>query len=429
MAIKIVALPESIQLKDFQRDMIRKACDFRKKYLICAAARQTGKSFALRIIILKWLIENENTVVGYFSLTNKMCKYFFGLVSKIIPDELQAHINASELTITLTNGSVLRFYTLEPTAVGNIRGTTLDFAVIDEAAFMAKKTPDGQLIWEEIISPMLDVKCKKVIFVSTPHGKQGVFYEYAIKCYAQSRHFDFIKNTIYDDETKTEEWIEAKRAEMSDNSFRQEYCCEFLDEGASFFTRYVERFKPNVALHGAVVAGIDWSSVGPDNTILTVMDMDGNTKQYLIEGSFDNKYRQIGSILDTYSNVRAIYAEKNSIGAVMINELKKATKWRSVIKEFNTTNTSKNDIINSLARDIEQGDLTFDIENELLKNELSTYSYVISNNGNVIFNGLAGTHDDTVMSLAICNYGRHMNRSAGTSKFMVGGMMKQNRRR
>lgn len=414
----VIELDKSCKLKAFQKDILKKSSDYTKKFLIVCAARQTGKSFTLRLVSLKWMAENPGVTIGYFSLTNKMCKYFFTLVSKIIPKQILKSSNASELTLELTNGSIMRFYTLEPTAVGNIRGTTLDYCIIDEAAFMSNKTPDGQLIWEEIISPMLDAKCKKVIFVSTPHGKQGVFYDFTVKCYTDKHNFDFVKNTIYDDETKTAEWISAKKSEMNENSFRQEYCCEFIEGGASFFHNYLDKFVLNTDLIGPVCAGIDWSSTGEDNTILTVMDYNGRTKQWLITGSFDEKYSKIGKVLDSYNEVKVIYAEKNSIGAVMINELKKKTKHRSKIKEFNTTNHSKNDIINSLARDIEQNELLFEANNELLKSELGTYSYIISNNGNVIFNGITGTHDDTVMSLAICNYGRHQS-SSSKNKFSV----------
>lgn len=412
----VIELDKSIRLKSFQKEMINKATDYKKRNLVVCAARQTGKSFSLRIIALKWLCETTGCTVGYFSLTAKMCKYFYSLVLKIIPKTLLLSSNSSTLEICLTNGSNIRFYSLEPTAVGNIRGTTLDFCIVDEAAFMSQKTPDGQLIWEEIISPMLDAKCRKCTFVSTPHGKQGVFYSFVLKCYTNSANYDFIRNTIYDDETKDAEWIEAKKAEMSDNSFRQEYCCEFIDGGASFFKDYEKCFclADSASLKGPIVAGIDWSSTGEDNTILTLMDRNGYTKQFLIEGSFDDKYKKIGDILNGYKEVAAIYAEKNSIGAVMINELKKHTIHRSKIKEFNTTNQSKNDIINSLARDMEQKELSFDKSNELLKSELGTFTYTISQNGNTIMGALQGFHDDTVMSAAICNYARKTSlRSSG----------------
>lgn len=420
----LIELDKSVKLKPFQKEIIEKGTNYKKKYLVCTAARQTGKSFSLRLLCLKWLLEEDNQSIAYFALTNKMARYFFSLVAKIVPHEIVKHANASTCEIEIINGSKISFLSVEPTAVSNIRGLTLTHLIIDECAFMSQRTSDGQDIWNEILAPMTDFRAKKIVFISTPKGKQGLFYEMTLKCYTNKANFDFIKCSIYDDPTKTEDWIAQKKSEMPLKAWQQEYECLFLQSGASYFDHYEKNFKlsDDFQFKGTLYGGVDFSSAGEDATVVSIVDSIGQSKQWIIEGSLDSKYQQIAGIINAHSNLKEVWMENNSIGLLFINEIKKLVSRRSIIKEFNTNRTSKPDIIQQLATDIEKDNLTFLKSDQDLLHEFSVFTYTIKNNGNVSYAAMDGFHDDRVMSLAFANACKNkFNKSSGPHLMVVRG--------
>lgn len=397
-------------LKDFQKDIIKAGLDYSKKNLIIMASRQIGKSFALRLLSLLYLSE-ESSFVGYVTLTCKLGNLFYSELYNLIPSDLISKSNSKDLIIELVNGSKIQFFSIE--SIETVRGYTLTHLIIDECAFAKETTPNGQNIFNNILNPLVDAKGKKIIFCSTPFGKRGLFWETYLKSTVnEDGKWDLIKATIYDDPTKTKEWIEDKKNEITELAWKQEYLCEFLDESSTFFKDYGDLFileDKDLNDSKFIYAGVDFSSVGDDRTIITFMDSSGKTIQYEVTGSLDDKYKTLAYYLDLYDNLKVAYIEVNSIGAVMWNEIKKLLKInKNKVKEFNTTAKSKPEILTLLAKDIESKNLTFAKDNNLLYSELGTFSYTINpNTKHVKYEALPGCHDDTVMSLAICNYARN----------------------
>lgn len=417
--IDVQDIEVKVKLKRFQKEILEKAQNLDNKFLVIVAARQTGKSFSLRLFMLKIALEERSSKIAYITLTNKLGREFFSLVCSTFPKGLILKANSQELGIELVNHSRIYFLSIE--SIENIRGFTFEYMIIDECAFARERTPDGQNIFNNILLPTLDAKGKKCVIVSTPNGKKGLFWEAYSKAKKGEKGWDLIENTILDDETKTLEWIEQKKRETTELAFKQEYLCEFLDDGASFFTGYIDKFTFTGELEGKVYMAIDFSSVGEDNTILTAIDSEGNTKQWVIDGTLDEKYKKIANLIDLQENLAVCFCENNSIGTVMINEIKKLTKNRGKIVEFNTNSKTKPDIINLLARDIEQGFLHFEPSNKLLFSELGTFTYTVNpNTHNVSYAAMTGFHDDTVMSLAICNYARNTKKNTGGRSIFVG---------
>lgn len=397
------------KLKDFQKRISTKCDDESVRYLVVIASRQVGKSFVVRLKCIEWLFR-QRCDIGYVTLTNRLGRTFFKKVRECIPIDLIANADSTQLTIETKNKSTMSFLSIE--SIDKVRGLTFDYLIIDECAFAKEITPDGQNVWQNILAPTMDAKGKKCVFISTPWGRRGLFYESVLKGQSpEYPNWDCVKCTIYDDETKTPEWIEEKRSELTDNAFRQEYCCEFVDDGASYFNGFSTLFDTdNADVNGKCWCGIDFSDTGEDETIVTFEDENSVVKQYLITGSRDDKYRTIADLLNKFgSKLVKCYAEKNSMGGVMINEIRKLVNqpYRNKIVEFATTSQTKPDMIKLLARDIEKQALHFDRKNVDLLSQLGTFVAVINpNTKNVKYEAMQGHHDDRVMSLAICHYAK-----------------------
>ena len=383
----------NIQFNKPQQDMLSLIDNPQNKYILAAMSRQIGKSVLCKVLCTKWLLE-PNKEIGYLTPTLKLSKKFFNDLTSVIPESLLVKSNASDLVIQSTTGSTLYFYSAEQ---GNrIRGNTFDYLILDEAAFY-KEDQGANHIWYSILQPTIKVKGKKIIMVSTPNGCQGFWYDLIQKAIKGTKGYSFIKRTIYDDSMCQD--IEEIRSSTPDLMWRQEYLVEFIAGANTFFTGYHNCYDDTMYFNWnqPLWAGIDWSSTGKDETIVTFINGLNQIIQYNIEGDLDSKYSQIASILNKYS-LKGVYAEDNSIGSVMINELKKQMRQKNVLKPFTTTNDSKTEIVTELALSLEKEELTY---NDLqLDRQLGAFGYSVSKTKKLTFEG-KGEHDDRVMSLAM----------------------------
>lgn len=357
------------------------------KFTVANISRQQGKSVLAKVLATTWLFQT-NKVISYITPTLKLAKKIFKDLTSVLPAELLVTCNASDLVIESTTGSSLWFYSAEQG--DKIRGITNNYLIIDEAAFLK----NGTDLWYSILSPTIKVKGEKILFISTPNGTNNLFYELAIKAQSGIKDWAYIMRDIYSDSFC--ENVEEIREQTPDIIFRQEYLCQFIEGATSFFTNYHQCYDNTMQFNwkSALWAGIDWSSTGKDKTVLTFINAEGQVQKYNIEGELDRKYEQIASILNQ-RKPRGVYAETNSIGEVMLNELNKLLKKKAT--GFLTTNDSKAEIIGELAVALERGDITYnDIE---LDRQLGAFGYSVTKTNKLSFAGV-GEHDDATMSLA-----------------------------
>ena len=369
--------------------------DLRK--IVINIFRQYGKSFVCRYLALVWM-QVPDTTVGYITQTSRLAKDIYKKFLAMYPEELIKSKDGKDLIIELVNGSKLIFFSVEQTHA--IRGFTLDYLIWDEVSHCREYTSDGEHLYYNIVAPLLDAKGKKEIFISTPNGAQGFFYEQAMKGKAGEKGYAYVVINVEKDETKSKEWIEEKKASYPSKAWRQEYLCEFLEDGVSFFTNFNSRF-------------------GDDETIVTFINEKGQSIQYTISGDLDSKYKQVAKLLNrAEGKLQLCYFEKNSIGEVMGNEINKLVtpNIRRKIEFITTTNSTKQDYIEKLALDIEQNNLSFMEDNDKLLEQFKVFTYTISKTGKKVFNALPGYHDDTIISLALANLARlkfHTKKSSG----------------
>ena len=418
---KVVEIELDFKPKKGQKRIISAVNDRNFKKIVVNVFRQYGKSFVCRYLALIWM-ETPDTVVGYITQTGRLAKDIYKKFINMFPPELVKAKDGKDLIIELVNGSKLIFFSVEQTH--SIRGFTLDYLIWDEVSHSREYTPDGgEHIYYNIVSPLLDARGKKEIFISTPNGARGFFYEQAMKGLNREKGYCYIKIGVDDDETKTPQWIEEKRRSFPEKSFRQEYMYEFLDDGISFFTGFDALFvDDDFDWDRPLYAGVDFSSVGTDNTVITFINDKKQSIQYIIEGKLDDKYRQIAEHLNrNVTNLRLCYFESNSIGAVMGNEIQKMVRptIRNKIEFITTTNSSKADYIEKLALDIENDNITFMRDNETLNEEFKVFTYKLSKTGKKIFGALDGYHDDTIISLALANLAYHKSHSKKAPGAMV----------
>lgn len=389
-----------IELTESQR-LIYDACVNRKeKYVMCNLSRQQGKSTVALLLCILWLCKAGEDII-YITPTYQLAKNFFSKLTKLLPSKLLSKSNSSDLILETTLNSSIRFFSAK--AGQSARGSNCTKLIIDEAAYCQQQI-DGQDFYYNIVMPLTKVRCDKILMVSTPFGKSGFYYDLCMQAISGERgDMIYIERNIYQDALIRPEEIEELEKNYPPLAWKCEFLCEFLENALSVFPSYSECFDiDRFDFNGDLYAGVDLSSVGDDNTVVTLVNSKNQIMQYVIRGSLEYKYKQIAKIVNDNDNIKGVYIEENAIGEVMYEEIKKYVKKKNKLHKFLTNNESKKEIINRISVLITNKDIHFLKENKILYSELGTFTYKLTKSGNVTYGAAEGRHDDCVMSLGIC---------------------------
>ena len=393
-----------------QKEIIDACLTASIKYIIGCFGRQAGKSFTAMNLLLKWILEDNGSVGMWVSpVYSQAKKVFTELTQTIAGTGLTKSINKSELTIIFINGSVMYFRSGE--REDTLRGYTLDYLVIDEAAYIKDE------VWNTVLRPTVLVNGKKVLFISTPKGRNW-FYNLAMRGYSDDYpQYKTFHATSFDTPYITEdELIEAKMS-LPETIYKQEILAEFIDDGGEVFSNLknccVLPNYPNYDSTKRYYAGLDFGRQN-DYTVLTIVNGDGEVVDFYRERqkSWDIIISEVVVKLKKWRPV--CFAEVNSIGDVLYEQIKK--QYPSV-QPFITNSDSKQNMIEDLIMGMNENRLKLpspELNTDLYK-ELSVFTYEYSPKTRKIKYGSPnGFHDDTVISLALSYHSFKKKATYGT---------------
>ncbi|GAB4573107.1 MAG: hypothetical protein Kow0077_14470 [Anaerolineae bacterium] len=276
-----------------------------------------------------------------------------------------------------------------------LRGAGLDFAVLDEAAFMP------ETVWTGAIRPALSDRQGRALFLSTPNGLNW-FHRLYLRGqdplhpdWASFHHPTSANPFIPPGE------IDAARRDMPDRWFRQEYLAEFIEDAGQVFRNIdaVCTAAPGTPQAGRrYVVGIDWGRV-EDFTVFAVMDIEAGrlvALERFRQISWAQQRDRLRALVARWQPV-AIWAEANSIGSVNIEALQASGL---PVRPFQTTAQSKAPLIEGLALAMEQGTITL-LDDPVLRGELNAYALERLPSGMYRYGAPEGLHDDTVIAVAL----------------------------
>ena len=388
-----------ISLTESQKEIYNLAHDDSIKFLTLVLSRQQGKTTAMLILVIEWLMERYRSI-GYICRNNLLGKTLYRELIKILPKDVIKTQNGQDLIIESVFGSTLHIFSAESGA--SLRGQSFHYLICDEFPFFQFEQTDGTNLWNDILSPTVKVKGKKVIFVGTPLGKNNLFYTmYQRGLSDEYSNYKSILKTIYDDGLITPEELENTKRDIPELSFRQEYMCEFLDSSLTFFVGYEKQFRKYNYSYNKTWIGVDLSANGTDETVVTKINEENQVEQILVKGTLDMKYNTIASIIDDSVNLQMCYIEVNGIGQPMYEQILKLVNNKTRIKEWLTTNPSKEQIMSNLAVRIAQNGIFFNELDNGLRDQFGTFICRFSKSHKMQFEAMSGHHDDRIMSLGI----------------------------
>ncbi len=393
--------------------MIQEILQSKAKYHIANVGRQFGKSLMGENLLLYWAINDGPCRIMWvspvYSQANKVQKELYAAIAK---SGIVQSNNFSSNELILKNGSTIIFRSAE--RYDNIRGETLDYAILDEAAFMKDEA------WTEAIKPTLLVRGKKALFISTPKGKSWFYDLYQLGISSDHPNYKSYRGTSYDTPYIDIEEIEEAKRTLPEKVFRQEYLAEFIDGGGEVFSNVKELWNVDMwqRASGKVYCGIDLGRA-EDFTVATFMDERGNVFD-IYRNNATEWSTMVKEIMQRVRKHNAtVMVEVNSIGDVIFEQIKK--EWQDT-HAFVTSSKSKNEIIEGLILDCNEKAIQIPHETAFpaLSHEMSIFTYDYNPKTRSIRYGHPnGMHDDTVMSLAIANYCRKTKKSLGSYSYMT----------
>ena len=380
------------------------------KYVTITTGRQVGKSLFGLNMLLKWGLETPNQMIMFVSpIYSQARKVFEDLERSVGDTQLIKSKNKSNYDIEFINGTKIMFRSAE--RPDGLRGYTLTHLIVDEAAFVSDN------VWDTVLKPTILVHGKKCLFTSTPKGRNW-FYKLHLRGLDEDQpQYQSIRASTSDNPYISKEDIEESRKTLPEEIYKQEILGQFVDDGGSVFKNLdqyciLNNWTPKLS-GMRYFGGIDFGRA-EDYTVLTIINERGEVVFIYRERQkpWEVILDEIVKVLKKYD--AQVQLEINSIGDVLFESLKK--KYQKVTP-FLTTNASKQHIIEDLIYSLNQGDLYLPSQELFppLYNELGSFSYKYSpSSRKVIYGGLTGTHDDTVMSLAIAYNTMKSKKSTGS---------------
>ncbi len=392
-----------------QREMIDQIIQGPAKFHIACVGRQFGKSLMGINLALYWAINHPNVKVLWispvYSQSNKVQKE---IIQAVEGTDIVKNANFSSNEIELMNGSSILFRSAE--RYDNIRGITADFGILDEAAFMKNDA------WQEAIRPVFMVRGRRVLFITTPKGKNYLYdlFQLGRSQEHEHRRYASYTGTSYDTPYIDITEIEDAKKTLPEKVFQQEYLASFIDGGGEVFENLNKnKFQSYSQPQGKVYCGID---LGKQEDATCAIFMDSTGKVVDIYRNNKTQWSQMISdiiVLLKKWNATAM-VEVNGIGDPIFEQIK--NQWSNT-HPFTTSSKSKQEIIEGLILDMNESTIKIPHEDlfPTLIQELEVFTYDYNpKTRNIKYGHPNGMHDDTVISLAISNYCRKTNKSYGT---------------
>lgn len=370
----------------------RRILDGVARFNVVSCGRRFGKSRLSLIRALRPILSGKP--IAYFAPTYKMMTEYWREAELMFASVIAVK-NKSEHRLEMLGGGSLQMWSLD--SADTVRGRKYALALIDEAAMVS----DLEQAWNAVIRPTLTDYEGGADFYSTPKGLNYFHTLYSRgddSAFAdwQSFHFPTSANPFINPGE-----IEAARAELPADVFKQEYLAEFIQgEGAVFrnitANLSLARHTPDQHKGHTIVAGVDWGQVS-DFTAISILCETCNAELELdrfnkIDWTFQ-RARLVES-LNRWS-VKFALIEENSIGSPNLEELRKTY---ANARGFQTTAQSKPPLIQSLALALEREEVKW-LDVPVATRELEAYEATRNAVTNRIqYSAPSGFHDDTVIA-------------------------------
>lgn len=377
------------------------------KTVVVKSRRQVGKSVLIANLLLYYAINYKGTKNYVLSPTLKQGKNIYKtIINAISGCGIIKSKNATDLFITLINGSSISIKSAEQKE--SLRGETCTgILCIDECAYISSEVYN-------IVKPWCDFHKAVTLMVSTPFVKSGFFWEYYN--HGLNKEYNCVSIDWSDEKYQDDmdyilppSKLEEYRKLLPKNVFLTDYLGIFIDDDGTVFTDFKKCIHKNeIKDSDKLYLGVDWAAgVESDDTVIVAFNQYGKQVylDYFNKLTPTQQIDRIEKFIVQYKNqIVVVQTELNSLGTPLTDFLKNRSQLKTIINKFvgfNTTNQSKNAIVQNLQIAFEQGLIEI-LEDEKQSRELATYTAEYNaKTRNVSYNAPNGLHDDICIAMML----------------------------
>ena len=386
------------------------------------AGRQTGKTFFMQNDAVMRALNNPKHRMFWVSpiqdQANKVMKDIESMFSnhQDLWTKIIKRYDRKANEMYFYNGSFIKFRSAD--SGDNLRGATLDYIYLDEAAYMKLD------FINEVLLPMVTRTGGKVAASSTFNGPNWFYDWYKDGQMEENwKQIKSIKRTYLDlNDPKVEDTVLGIKKSMTRAQFDQEFLCKPVSANALFSNVEDAVTTEVIDKYERLYIGMD-IGVAQDYTVLTAMTekyevIDIHRFNYKEEGMDYEEFKQ--RIKDFYLKhdkyLAAAYFEVNN-NDLLFDDITDDDRFYKLIP-FQTTSQSKPEIIRNLIKLFEDKVIRIPKNTDLIKELYDFKSKRNAITGNLQFSNTDGKHDDMVMSLAITAYCAAEEQDGGVTLFL-----------
>lgn len=243
------------------------------RFRVVCAGRRSGKSVLSQLQVIHWASQGVGLYWIVAPTYRQTKQIHWEGIRHYLPTAFIGAKNETELSVTLKNGSKIELKGAEnPDA---LRGVKLRGLVIDEIASIR----NWDWLWQEVLRPTLTDYAAPALFISTPKGFNHFhdLFQRGADGLAEYRSWRF---TSYDNPYISKEEIDRAKAELTEDTFHQEYLADFRKyTGLVYkeFSRETHVIEPfTIPDNWQIYRGHDWGDTNPTVCLWIAVDPDDN---------------------------------------------------------------------------------------------------------------------------------------------------------
>ena len=402
------------QVKEYQASLLRD----KSKRIVVRWSRQAGKTtcIALRAIWFACAYPKTLTLIVAPTLRQSMImsdriQDFLSSVPKEKRSMLLDRIQRT--TIRFQNGSKI---VALPNSPQLLRGYTANQCIAEESAFFK----DDQLVFYNVLYPMLSTTDGTLIAISTPWSKESVFYR---MCQSSefSRHIVTCEDVIKSGLVK-QSFIDEMRTLLPFERFQREFMSEFMEDIDAWLNQslIISCIDGQLELHdfqdqpqGDFYVGVDFGKE-QDFSVVLVIKKQGSLLQVVhlhrfpLHTEYANVIGYVKSLQDRWKTIRAVYPDITGVGNYIVEDMIHSGIQGVIGVTF--TVQSKEEMATILREKMRNGEFkipyvpTKNASNVDLTAELNVERFELMKTGHLRFSHPDDSHDDVFWACALGVY-------------------------
>lgn len=398
----------------YQSELLRS----KSKRIVACWARQTGKTTAIAVKVTHFAFTNSSTTTLIVSRGLRQSMIMLGVIENLVtahPMLSKSVIKSTRTLIQLRNGSQIIALPCGPDGA-SLRGYTADLAVMDEAAFMPEDVISG------VIFPMLATTNGSAIMLSTPWGRDHIFYR-------SFKNPDYWSQHVKAEECPriSKEFLEEQKRDIGELRYKMEYEAEFIEDENCFFSQdlireCVDDYDPIDAdqlrtegkVRGTYFLGADFGKRVDYSVVVLLREQEEQRiklvllRQFPLGTMYTEVVGFIGRLHQKFDIAKGL-VDQSAVGESLVEEIREFT---SQIDGLTFTLKTKQDMMTLLQTRMEQKKLILPMDRSLLS-QINEQQYRFGKakpdetpeeKGVMRFYHPPGTHDDQLWALALAVY-------------------------